>query len=318
MQIKWTPELVEIVRTMYPTSTYEEIAALIPNLSYSALQTKAKRLGVVKSEEYRLAVVDKAVNNSVKARKGKPTWNAKEHPAIICEICGKEFTVKAYMADDRRFCSLKCKGVGFRGVFAGDNNPRYNKVEHACIICGKPFMVKAVHDARGRGLYCSKECQYPPHVEMNCQWCNVTFLVTPGVKEKGERQFCSASCRGSYSAYIMGLHLGPTSIEVAVKRVLIELDILFVEQKQIGHWLADFYLPEYNLVLECDGDYWHSLPKQIEKDARRDKWMKSKGYSILRLPENKIKANALQCVVDGLAQQGINPTPQPLQLSFDL
>lgn len=248
---------------------------------------------------------------------GKPAHNKQVHPEITCEICEKVFTVKPYMAKNRRFCSLACMGIASRGLLVGEKSPLYSRVEHACKTCGKIFMVKAGYDARGRYQYCSKECRYPPHVEINCKWCNEPFKVTPGAKERGRKQFCSDTCKGSYQAYILGLGLTPTSIEVAVRCVLTEIGIQFEEQKQIGYWLADFYLPNHNLVLECDGDYWHSIPKTVKKDTKRDKWMKANGYKVLRLTEHAIKDNAYQCVVDGLAQQGIAPAIQQLRFFFD-
>ena len=42
--------------------------------------------------------------------------------------------------------------------------------------------------------------------------------------------------------------------------------------------------------IECDGDYWHSLEKAVEKDKRRDSYMLEHRYKILRLPEYKIRS----------------------------
>lgn len=44
------------------------------------------------------------------------------------------------------------------------------------------------------------------------------------------------------------------------KKILQSLKIKFVEEYNIEYWLFDFYLTEYNIFIEVDGDYWHSNP----------------------------------------------------------
>lgn len=54
-----------------------------------------------------------------------------------CETCNREFYVRPYQANDktRRFCSLKCKGVG-RDI-KGENNPRWKGGLPFCLECKK-------------------------------------------------------------------------------------------------------------------------------------------------------------------------------------
>ena len=51
---------------------------------------------------------------------------------------------------------------------------------------------------------------------------------------------------------------------------------------------VDFYVPKYNIVIECDGAYWHGLPGAKERDERRDKFLLGVGINVLRLPEENI------------------------------
>lgn len=43
--------------------------------------------------------------------------------------------------------------------------------------------------------------------------------------------------------------------------ILDELKVKYKEEKIVGYWSFDFYLTEYNLYIEVDGDYFHSNPK---------------------------------------------------------
>lgn len=75
------------------------------------------------------------------------------------------------------------------------------------------------------------------------------------------------------------------------------------EAKDIGRFY-DFYLPQSNLIIEIDGDYWHGNPDKYEKDelkkhqirAQRvdeykNKWALLHGIPILRIWESDIRKN---------------------------
>jgi very-short-patch-repair endonuclease len=61
---------------------------------------------------------------------------------------------------------------------------------------------------------------------------------------------------------------------------------------------------EPNLVVFCDGDYWHNLPNYKDRDKRQNKELKKLGYKVCRLWEheiinepNKCLRRVLKCVV---------------------
>lgn len=309
MPIKWTPEKNNIVRTMYPNSTYKEIVAYIPGISSGALLAQAQKLGVKKSEEYLNTVTHVGIARSVKTRKGKSSWNKQVHPEIVCQGCGTVFTVQPCRKDKAKYCSQRCMGKHFTDTkrFVGENNPKYQDINHTCERCGKVFHVNAFYHERGVYRYCSNACKYPAKVEINCKWCNKPFMVRPLQKERGRKQFCSQACHGCYT--VTTIQKGATSIEIAVEQVLIALNEPYKSQKQMGPYITDFYLPQYKLILECDGDYWHSLPNVVEKDKKKDHWLYAHNYKLLRLSEKDIKADAMKAVCEGLQRVVHDFTP---------
>lgn len=75
------------------------------------------------------------------------------------------------------------------------------------------------------------------------------------------------------------------------------------EAKDIGRYF-DFYLPESRLIIEVDGDYYHSNPliyedkelspmqkKNMRVDAHKTQWALLHGYPIMRIWENDIRKN---------------------------
>ena len=59
------------------------------------------------------------------------------------------------------------------------------------------------------------------------------------------------------------------------------LPLTIHRQKVIGHYIADFYIPEAKIVIELDGSQ-HFEPKHAEKDRERDVYMESFGILVLR------------------------------------
>ena len=95
-------------------------------------------------------------------------------------------------------------------------------------------------------------------------------------------------------------HRAPTKIEGAVAAVLDHLGVQYEQQILFKYYVADIYLPDHNTIIECDGDYWHSTPKMIAHDKKRDRWFTKHGIGVIRLWERDIKADARGCVEQAL------------------
>ena len=85
-----------------------------------------------------------------------------------------------------------------------------------------------------------------------------------------------------------GRHDRMTGLELIVERLLTALGLVHIHQYAIDTYCVDFYLPDYRLVIECDGTYWHSLPGRAETDKRRDDRLRALNYQVIRLSESEI------------------------------
>ena len=87
-----------------------------------------------------------------------------------------------------------------------------------------------------------------------------------------------------------------TSIEVKIQNFLKQLGIEFFTHQciKIKHgYQCDILIPVINLVIECDGDYWHKYPVGNDIDHVRTKELIKKGFKVLRLWEFEINAMAI-------------------------
>jgi very-short-patch-repair endonuclease len=88
-----------------------------------------------------------------------------------------------------------------------------------------------------------------------------------------------------------------TRIETKLYMELERRGVTFVRQQVIdGLWVVDALVPGARMVIECDGEYWHSLPGAAERDKKKDTYLTSRGYKVFRFPEAAINADVKECV----------------------
>lgn len=85
-----------------------------------------------------------------------------------------------------------------------------------------------------------------------------------------------------------------SSIELKVKYQLDSIGVKYIQQKRVYDkkhnrvYYFDFYLPDYKLVIECNGDYWHNLPERKQRDKDLKQFVENCGKSVLFLWESEI------------------------------
>ena len=64
----------------------------------------------------------------------------------------------------------------------------------------------------------------------------------------------------------------------------------FIENKKKKNFILDFALfcKARNIDVECDGDTYHTLKEDVQKDKRRNNFLESRGWSVLRFTKNDI------------------------------
>lgn len=222
-------------------------------------------------------------------------------PKIDCRSCGVRFQPQNKAT---KFCGWSC----VKRWYATHRNI------YTCQQCGITFESRFIKHAP---KFCSKRCKdesrklgdRPPHtptkVSKNCERCGRLFWFYESVHPRG-RRFCSQSC--SFRAR----RKGPTSIELAVRGWLTEMGVIFEVEFQFGRYLADTFLPDCQLIIECDGTYWHSSEKSKDRDRRKTLAAKQRGWRVLRLPQALIEQDPTECrrqIVKELKRSGQLPLP---------
>lgn len=84
-----------------------------------------------------------------------------------------------------------------------------------------------------------------------------------------------------------------SGLEILFSKILNNLKVEYKKQYKIDNLRADFYLPEYKLLIEIDGIFWHSdwKIKSPTHHKRRKELFTHKGYDSLFFRENEILGN---------------------------
>jgi len=84
----------------------------------------------------------------------------------------------------------------------------------------------------------------------------------------------------------------------------------FRRQTPVGPYIVDFICHDANLVIEIDGGQ-HFEPEHIKRDARRDAFLSSKGYRVLRFNNRDVMTNR-QGVLETIAAALMHAPSPPL------
>jgi endogenous inhibitor of DNA gyrase (YacG/DUF329 family) len=217
---------------------------------------------------------------------------------IICDNCGKVFYRRQYHIDRQKnknqnnFCSMKCQKE-----YLHKTRFEFRK----CEICGELFEVSKLSKQR----FCSEECQHiwqttnvgelNTHFEsvlMPCSYCGKQHYVRPYKLKEQEHFFCSKECRQKWHAEIYSqtdewrdksrkrmleqLKNGSMSLDskpqLIVNNILDTLKINYERETDFEFFSVDNYLIDYNLIIEVQGDYWHTNPLKFTSNITNSQY----------------------------------------------
>lgn len=231
---------------------------------------------------------------------------------LACKNCKKQFLNLPYLIRKTNYCSLGCYWIGTN-----------RKQLRICKSCNKEFYADATLIRKGYGFYCTRDCWFSIFKKwkkpVKCKQCKKEFLVIRAVYKKHPK-FCNKKCsdnskidhifrtcreckrnfkltnsainrgRGSFCTWeCYKKFKGETRIERLVRLELQKLKEPFKQEVRLGSFRADFYLPKRNMIIECDGKYWHASGVIKERDERKDKFLRQQGYILVRLSEDDIR-----------------------------
>lgn len=192
------------------------------------------------------------------------------------------------------FCSRVCADTHHSKSMRGENNPNYNGKWNGPPV-SEIFTKEQLRENTLRYIGKIKESGEFDTRMKKLQEGHSRYFSTAEGKEKRRKigtLGAIAACDGRR-----------TSIEIKMAEELDRRGINYIEQRNLNDkFLLDFMLPEYNIVIECDGDYWHTRPEAIRRDKRKNAYVKACGFSMYRFWEHEINTDVEACVDMVLAE----------------
>ncbi|MGF9741430.1 hypothetical protein ABEX38_29110 [Priestia megaterium] len=203
---------------------------------------------------------------------------------ITCHGCGSPGQKTLSYIEQRKkankniyFCSRECADEYHSNQMKGENNPNFEGEFHG--DRNHPsFSVEAQRERALKKIEKWKENGYFEVMTKKLQEGHKKFFETPEGKAKRQE----IAIKSVLSQKDKGFK---SSLEIGVAELLDELGLKYEEQKEMYFWVVDFYLPEYDLVIEANGDYWHANPMQYNESnmtshqkSRRTRDAKLKAY----------------------------------------
>ncbi|MBM4136953.1 MAG: DUF559 domain-containing protein [Nitrospira sp.] len=215
-----------------------------------------------------------------------------------CLGCGKKIELRR-AKDNLKYCSLNCYRKSARP------QRKTGKVVR-CEMCGKETYKNKGWFEKSKNHFCSKVCankyQTKDKLKFTCKICGKVFYWSKSRVKTNNPLYCSWICRLKDKEHIIKNAIkgnliqqnkkGLNRLEIKGRKMLILMGIDFEEQVLIfNKFLVDILIPNKNLIIQWDGEYWHNKPARKILDKSQDAYLRKCGYNVLRITDKQLKEN---------------------------
>lgn len=182
----------------------------------------------------------------------------------------------------------------------GDKNPFYGQLHSRRTLDNLTYInMGDKNPVYGKPGLSGKDCPLWRGGKLGtlCSYCGNIIERYPS--EIGSHNFCCDICRGHNNSN--------TNIEILMQIALTKAGYNFETQVHILSYYPDILLTDYNIIIECDGDYWHGNEKVLKDledwhydtwidDSIRDRKLGKAGYTVMRFWETDIENDIERCM----------------------
>lgn len=189
--------------------------------------------------------------------------NAPQLVRMNCFTCGKPvLRTLQHSHDERVYCNFECRDKYKTNYMSGENSKFYNRIHTVCTNCGKqidviPANYNKTNEFGDNNNFCSYECYW----EYRSKYYIGEKHPQYGVEKTEEQK------EKSRKILLDNIHTGKipqtmTKPHVKINQLLNSHNILFENEYICKYYSIDIYVPEYELMIEIMGDYWHANPNK--------------------------------------------------------
>ena len=176
----------------------------------------------------------------------------------LCD-CGKVHYARSTLL---RNGSIRSCGCLRNEIVAKTNRARLKNLSGQTINGIFIVRMSSKRTVTGKGVYC--------------------FAICPQCKHEWEVKVCHLKTISSCRRCFLCRNVSKTATNFLNK--LEEcLGTTIIREYRVGHKFFDGYIPKYNLLIESDGRYYHSLGNNIANDLYKEQLALESGFSFIRV-----------------------------------
>lgn len=254
----------------------------------------------------------------------------------VCERCRNAFSRHRKLSDvqwqSTRYCSAKCRSAWNKGLTKHDD-PRLMAIAESVRVSatGRPSWSKGLTKETHPSLAVVARKVSEAQIGKNITDAQRNALARGRFDAKGRtKENCRVIARRAarrsvdhdhapnpaHSARMKAFYIrhpekhpnaivarktkgrGLTYIEAIVADILSQIGVHFDYNKRIGRKWPDFSIPSRMLIIEADGERWHT---DALKEAERDAYLQSLGWRVLHLTGKALVNETTACRAQILA-----------------
>lgn len=171
------------------------------------------------------------------------------------------------------------------------------------------YMLSATKASQGRWGRMSRDERFKfmsPAIKAS-QTLEVRRKIGKTTKERFAKMTKEERTKFISPALVASQRANPSSIEKMIWKVLNELGVEYRTQVPFNNsrFIVDVYIPAQRLIIECNGNYWHNLPRGKRRDKRLRGHAKSNDYKLIELWESEIRRDPEQALKAGFKNIGV-------------
>lgn len=222
---------------------------------------------------------------------------------ICCTKCNKKCNIHKKQIKWKRMCGISDGLLKWSNKAkierSGSGNPMYNKKPWNKDLSKENPIIKRIAENR-KGIKFTEEHKKKLSVSA------IKSAKKYPNRGMGNKKHSELTCEKLRQSTLNLIKNGAfkqtkTKPHIIMCELLTSMNINFEEEKTIGPYSFDIFLQSFNILIEVDGDYFHSNPKiyplgpktktqKINKyrDIKKDKFCKENGLTLLRFWESDI------------------------------
>ena len=206
-----------------------------------------------------------------------------------CPVCETSFKTQKGHPKEKQVCSYSCSNTYFSNLrHTSEVNDKiskslikYNSIRNITAQSNSYFETKICPACKHlfrlnkKETYCSVLC------------CNRIKNKSPACRKKLSIAVQKRIANGTHKGWTTRKKCKPSYAEKYTMNILDQLNISYEREIKVGKWFIDFADVDRKLALEIDGRQ-HRLPDRKASDKKKDNYLISNGWKVLRIPWRKI------------------------------